>query len=801
MTRRINAVTVLGSGVMGSRIACHFANIGVKVLLLDIVPDKLTAKESSQGLALSDKAVRNRIVNEALQSCIRSKPAPLYNKSDARLITTGNFEDDLQHIESSDWIIEAVIENLEIKKNLFAKVEQFRREDTLITSNTSGIPVHLMLDGRSENFRRHFCGTHFFNPPRYLRLLEIIPTPETSAEVVDFLMHYGDLYLGKTTVLCKDTPAFIANRIGVYSIMSIFHLMEQLDLSVEEIDALTGPVSGRPKSATFRTCDVVGIDTLVKVANDLYKHCPEDEQRSLFKIPAYVQKLVDQGWLGDKTGQGFYKKTKDEQGKTMIFALDTQAFEYQPKSKVRFSTLESAKPVEHLQERLPLLMKGDDKASAFYRQFLFGLFAYVSHRIPEIAEAVYKVDDALKAGFGWEIGPFEHWDLLGLEKTVAHMEKAGISPAPWVKNMLGSGTTAFYQIKDGRRQYYNIGNAAYEDIPGTDAFIILDHFRSKHVIWKNTGATLFDLREGILGLEFHTKMNTMGGEVLQGIHKAIEIAEKDHRGLVIGNDGQNFSAGANLGMVFMLAIEQEYDEINFAIRYFQQTMMKIKYCSIPVVAAPHHLTLGGGCELCLHTDRVQANAETYIGLVEVGVGLIPAGGGSKEMTARAAESYYTGDPEIPHLQNFFLNIAQAKVATSAAEAFDMQVFLDGRDSVTLNRSRLIADARTAAIALAEAGYTAPREKEQIKVLGRRAMGTFLTGANAFFTAGYISEHDKKIAEKLAYVMCGGDLSDTSYVSEQYLLDLEREAFLSLLGEKKTLERIQSVLQTGKPVRN
>ena len=799
--RHIKKVAVLGSGVMGSRIACHFAGVGVNVILLDIAPKELNEEEKAKGLTLEDKAVKNRIVNNALQSAVKSKPSPLYKKAFASRIQTGNFDDDLKKIAEVDWIVEAVIENLEIKKQLFEKVEQFRKEGTIISSNSSGIPMHFMIEGRSADFQQYFCGSHFFNPPRYLRLLEIIPTQKTLPEVTEFLKDYGDLFLGKTIVECKDTPTFIANRIGVYSICSIFHLMKEMDLSVEEVDILTGPVMGRPKSATFRTCDIVGLDTLIKVADGLYKNLPDDEARELFKVPEYVNKLVELNWLGDKSGQGFYKKSKDEKGKRQILALDTKTFEYHPKSKPKFPTLEGLKAVENLKDKLKGYAIGKDKAGEFFRQFHFGLFAYVSNRIPEIADEIYKIDDALKAGFGWELGPFEIWDVLGVEKTVKAMEQAGVKPAQWVYDMLSAGHQSFYKAEEGRKLFFDISSKQYNAIPGTDTFIILDNYRKTNVVWQNSGATLFDIGDGILNLEFHTKMNTMGGEVLEGINKAVDIAEKNYRGLVIGNDAENFSAGANLGMVFMLAIEQEWDEVDFAIRHFQNTMMRLRYSAIPVVGAPHGLSLGGGCELNLHVDQVQAAAETYIGLVEVGAGLIPAGGGTKEFALRASEDYYQGDPEIPRLQQYFMNIAMAKVATSAHEAFDLNILKKGRDKISINRNRLIADAKKAAILLANLGYTQPISENNIKVLGREAIGAFLVGIDQFRRAKQISEHDELIATKLAYVIAGGDLTQPAFVSEQYLLDLEREAFLSLLGTKKTLERIESILKTGKPLRN
>lgn len=801
MKRTINKVAVLGSGVMGSRIACHFANIGCKVYLLDIVPQSLKEDEIKKGLTLENKQFRNRIVNENLNNVLKAKPAPLYHSSFASRIFTGNFDDNLDLIKECDWIIEAVVENLKIKKDVFAKVEKFRKPGMLITTNTSGIPINFMLEERSEDFQQHFCGVHFFNPPRYLQLMEIIPTLKTKNEVVSFLMYYGDLFLGKTPVLCKDTPAFIANRIGVFSMMAVFKLMKEMNLKIKEIDTLTGPLTGKPKSATFRTADVVGIDTLVKVAKNIYQDCPDDEARELFQIPDYVEKMVEKNWLGDKTNQGFYKKTVDEKGKKDIYELNIDTFEYEPSAKIKYASVTAAKQIDGLPERLKSLFLSKDKAGEFLKKLFMMIFHYSSNRIPEIADELYKIDDALRAGFGWEVGPFETWDILGLEKSIKVMEKENLKPAGWVYDMLAKGFNSFYKIQNGKKQFYDAASLSYKEIPGRNNFIILENYRTNQPVWKNVGAVLHDIGDGIVNLEFQTKMNTIGTEILESINKSIEIAEKDFKGLVIGNDGQNFSAGANLAMMFMLAAEQEYDEIDMAVRTFQNTMMRVRYSSVPVVAAPHGLTLGGGCELCLHADKVVAGAETYIGLVEVGVGIIPAGGGSKEMTLRSSDSFTEGAVEFPELQKRFLSIAQAKVSTSALEAFDLDIFRKGKDVYIVNQNRIIFEAKKAALELAEQGYTQPQQRENILALGKSALSTLLVGAYSFFNANYMSEHDKKIVEKLANVMCGGDLSAPTLVSEQYLLDLEREAFLSLIGEKKTLERIQSILTTGKPLRN
>lgn len=786
---------------MGSRIACHFANVGVSVILLDIVPKEPTADEIRKGLTMESASVRNRIVNDSLANAVKSNPSPLYKKSFASRITTGNFQDNMALISTCDWVIEVVVENLDIKKKVYDEVEKYRKPGTLITSNTSGIPIHLMAAGRSDDFRKNFCGTHFFNPPRYLRLLEVIPTPETDPEVVSFLMEYGDLFLGKTTVLCKDTPAFIANRIGVFSIMSLLHQVEKMHLTVAEVDKLTGPVLGRPKSATFRTTDVVGLDTMIHVANGLYANCKDDANRDEFKLPAFVAKMSENKWLGDKTGQGFYKKVKFDSGKSEILELNLSTLEYQPQTKVRYSTLEATKTIDNLKQRMPVLFGGTDKAGEFYRTAFSSLFQYVSGRMPEISDETYRIDAAMQAGFGWELGPFEMWDAIGINNALKVMEASGKKPAAWVYQMIEKGNTSFYKNENGVRKFYDISSGTYLAIPGADNFIILDNLRDSKVVWKNSGTTLFDIGDGVLNLEFHTKMNTIGGEVLEGINKAIDIAEKDFKGLVIGNDGANFSAGANLAMVFMFAVEQEYDEIDFAIRAFQNANMRVRYSSIPVVVAPHGLTLGGGCEMSMHADKVQAAAETYIGMVEFGVGLIPGGGGSKEFALRLSDSFREGDIELNLLKEKFLTIATAKVATSAHEAFDMGVFRTGIDEISINRSRLISDAKLAVLELANAGYTKPVQRTDIKVLGKAGLGMVYAGANSMYSGHYMSSHDKLISEKLGWVMCGGDLSAPTKVSEQYLLDLEREAFLSLCGEKKTLERIQSILTTGKPLRN
>lgn len=798
--RTIKKATVLGSGVMGSRIACHLANVGVEVLLLDIVPKELNESEKAKKLTLEDKVVRNRIAFESLQAAIHSNPPPLYVKKFSSRIKIGNMEDDISEIKNSDWIIEAVVENLAIKKSVFEIVEKYRKQGTIVSSNTSGIPIKLLAEGRSEDFRKNFLITHFFNPPRYLQLLEIVPCSDTSPELVKFMLHYGDLILGKETILCKDTPAFIANRIGIFSIMNTINVAQELSLTVEDVDNLTGPLIGRPKSATFRTADVVGIDTLVKVSENLYHSLPKDEKRSLFEIPDFIQKMVEMNLLGEKSGKGFYNKIKNERGESEILSLDLEKLIYRKQAKTSFSSLNTAKSIENLKERLKFLVNSTDKAGQFFQKIFFNLFSYVSFRIPEIADELYAIDAAMKSGFGWEMGPFEIWDSLGVSSITQKMRNLGYVVASWVDTMIESGNDSFYKIIENKLCFYCINSHQYKAIPGSDTLILLNNTRQNKIVWQNKGCSLHDIGDGILNLEFHSKMNTIGSEVIEGINKAIAIAEKDFAGLVIANDGTNFSAGANLAILLMYALEQEWDEINFMVSTFQKTMMRIRYSSIPVVVAPHALTLGGGCELTLHADAVQASAELYMGLVEFGVGLIPAGGGTKEMVLRLSDAYEEGDIQTNSLRNYFLTIAQAKVSSSAHEAFELG-FLRRGDQISMNRKRQIKDAKELVLKLYHNGYMQPLPRKDIKVLGKTGLGIIQVGAYNMYAAGYITEYDKYLSEKLGYVMCGGDLSSPSYVSENYLLELERETFLHLCGQKKTLERIQHMLNTGKPLRN
>ncbi len=789
--KRIRKVAVLGAGVMGSGIALHFANIGCEVLLMDIVPFNLSEEEKK------NPKMRNKQVNDLFQFALKSKPNPAYSAATVAKVSLGNFDDDMHKIKDVDWIVEVVVERLDIKKSVYEKVEQHRTPGTIITSNTSGIPIYMLSEGRSDDFKNNFAGTHFFNPPRYLRLLEIIPTPETDPALIDFLMEYGDKYLGKETVLCKDTPAFIANRVGVYAMEKIIQLTVDLGLTIEETDKLTGPALGRPKTGTFKLSDLVGIDTGTKVAQGIKDNCPDDEQAKNFKSHKFIEFLHENKWFGNKSKKGYYYK--DEKRQSFSLRLDT--LQYEPTGKVKFASLDAANQTDSLAGKIKAFVNGTDKGAELVKKSLGGLFAYVSNRVPEISDNIYSVDDALRAGFAWEIGPFEYWDIVGIQKGIELAEADGLTVAQWVKDFAAAGNTSFYKVDGGVKKYYDQHTQSFIEKPGASKFIVLDNLRGNKPVWKNSGGTLHDIGDGVLNLEFTSKMNSLGGDVLQAINKSIEIAENGYAGLVIGNDAPNFSVGANLMMIAMMAMEQEYDELDIAIRQFQNTTMRCRYSSVPVVSAPHGMTLGGGCEVVMHSDVAVASAETYIGLVEVGVGLLPAGGGTKEMALRTSDSIKNGDPILPTLQDNFLAIAMAKVATSAREAYDLNLLRKNNDRVVVNAKRVIAEAKAEVLRLAEEGYTQPARRNDIQVLGRTGLGTLTVGVESFVAGGYISAHDAKIAKKIAYVLCGGDLSSTAVVDEQYLLNLEREAFLSLCGERKTLERIQSMLQTGKPLRN
>lgn len=785
MNRHIRKVTVLGSGVMGSAIACHFAGNGVQVLLLDMP---------------TEGADRNKIAADHLKNAIKSNPSPIYDKAFASRITTGNFDDDLEKIKDSDWVIEVIVERLDIKKSMFERVDKFRKEGTLITSNTSGIPIHLMSEGRSEDFQKHFCGTHFFNPPRYLKLFEIIPGPKTDDAVIQFLEGYSDLFLGKTPVLCKDTPGFIGNRVGVYSMAKVMELAGEIGLTIEEADTLTGSILGRPKTGTFKLADLVGLDTAANVTKGLQQNCPNDSFIQNLKDSKVMEFLLENKFFGDKSGKGFYYKEFDKATKeTKRFALDLEKLEYRPLERNKVAAVEMAKQAGSTKNKLAVLLQDKGKSGDLTRKHFASLFAYVADKVPEISDVLFSIDDAMKTGYAWKYGPFQSWDMVGLKNGIQLIESEGYKVADWVKEMDAAGKESFYQVKDGKTMFYDIQTKDFKEIPGQDAFIILDNIRKTKEVWSNAEASVQDLGDGILNLEFRSKMNSIGGGVIAGIQKAIDMAEKDYRGLVIGNQADNFSVGANLAMIMMMAAEQDWWELNMAIKTFQDTMMKVRYSSIPVVVAPHGMTLGGGCEISLHSDKIVAAAETYIGLVEVGVGLIPGGGGTKEMTRRAGQYTISDDVKINHLREAYMNIAMAKVATSAYEAKNLGILTE-KDAIVVNSNRQLAEAKKHAIRLAEAGYTQP-VPEKVKVLGKNVMGMFFVGSDQMVAGNYISEHDRLIANKLGYVMSGGNLSEPTEVSEQYLLDLEREAFLSLCGERKTLERIQYMLKTGKPLRN
>lgn len=795
--RRIKKVAVLGSGVMGSRIACHLSNVGCEVLLLDISPKEISEKEKAMGLTLDHPKVKNRLVNEALETALRSNPSPIYRKAFRSRIQTGNFDDNLKDIADCDWVIEAIIENLDIKKNLFDRVEKFRKPGSLISSNTSGIPIALMSEGRSEDFQKHFCGTHFFNPPRYLELLEIIPGPKTTKEVLNFWEEFGSKTLGKTALVAKDTPAFIANRIGVYSIMNAFHLAEKYPVNINDVDALTGTLLKRQKSATFRTSDVVGLDTLAHVAKGLKAACPKDEARALFEFPKALNHLLENNFLGSKSGQGFYKKIKSESG-SKILALNLNTLEYEEASKPH-SMIEQVKAAGGFKQRLLAMINHSSDLGKYLREHFAGLFAYSCNRVPEIANHIYLIDQAMRAGFGWSHGPFELMDVLGFE-TVGKLLKEGKHSIPNKMQEWMEKNSSWYSNKEGLRLFAALENMEWKEIPGQDQFILLNQMPKSAIVWENSGAKIWDLGDGILNVEFTSKMNTLGGDVLQGINKGIELAEKNYEGLVIANQGNNFSVGANLAMVFMMALEQDYDELDFAIRAFQNTTMRARYSAVPVVVATQGMCFGGGCELALHADHVLTAAECYMGLVEFGVGLIPGGGGSKELTRRASLSYGEGDIKLNTLKEHYLSIAMGKVSTSGHEAFDLHLLQAHKDEVITNKHTLIQQAKNKVKLLIDRGYQQPIH-EKIKVLGQSALGMFLVGAESMQSSHYISAHDRLISEKLAHVMCGGNLSGETMVSEQYLLDLEREAFLSLCGERKTLERIEHMLKKGKPLRN
>ena len=800
MKYRLKKVAVLGSGVMGSGIACHLANIGLEVLMLDIIPRDL------EGDKLKDPTLRNSIVNSALQNSIRSKPAPLYHKSFASRISTGNFEDDFEKISDADWIIEVVVERLDIKQQIFEKVDNNRKNNSLVTSNTSSIPMHLLSEGRSDNFKAHFCGTHFFNPPRYLRLLEVIPTSDTLESVINFFMEFGKVNLGKETVLCKDTPAFIGNRIGVMSATEMTILTKKYSFTVEEVDVLTGSLIGRPPTATFRLQDLVGLDTGDNVSRFVMDNVENDTYINKIKKlpePKFMRFLLDNKFLGNKSGKGFYEKTKkkDANGKTIINVLNLETLEYKPAVKPRLEIVKTAKGMELLDKRLQFLVDGDSKEHQFFKDYFGALFAYSAARIPEISDQYFPLDDAMRTGYVWEYGPFEYWDLIGFEKGIALVEALGESLPKWVHDLKASGAQSFYKYENGKKHYFNIQTKKFEVLPGKDAFIILDSYRAQKSIIKNSECTVHDIGDGVLCLEFTSKSNSIGEGIGRGIDEAIRLAEEgDWKGIVIGNNAKQFSVGANLMNVGMMAMQKQFEPLDKMVDDFQQINMRIRTSKIPVVVATQGYVFGGGCEIAMHCDAGVYAAESYIGLVEVGVGLLPGGGGTKEFAVRASDDFFEGDVQSPTLVNYFKTIATAAVSTSAHQAFDLNYLKEGRDIVSVNTPMNIGKAKDKVILLAK-NYIAPSVREDIEVLGRGGMSVLYSAINEFRLGEYMSDYDVEIARKIAYVICGGDLTSSQKVSEQYLLDIERENFMSLLGNQKTLDRIQYLLMNNKPLRN
>ena len=792
---RIQKVAVLGSGVMGSGIACHLANVGFEVLLLDI-PDPKATKP----------AQKNNLVNEALKKAMASKPAPLYDKSFASKILTGNLEDDLDKIATADWIIEVVVERLDIKQQLFEKVDQFRAPKSLVSTNTSSIPIKLLAEGRSKDFINHFCGTHFFNPPRYLQLLEIIPTQNTAPEVIDFFMTFGAETLGKKTVLCKDTPAFIANRIGVMSGTEMTLLTDELSLSVEAVDALTGSLIGRPSTATFRLQDLVGLDVGDKVTKFVQQSVHGDVYMDKLKTrpePKFLEYLLSNKFYGNKTGKGFYEKTnkKDDKGKSIINVLNLESLSYEPVKKPKLEFVKKAKSIELMDKRLQFMIEGDEKEALFFRRYFTELFAYTASRVPEIAEQYYLVDDAMRAGYVWDYGPFEYWDLIGLEKGVDLVQQAGHSIPSWIETFQKKGNSNFYVNENGVRKYFNLKTETYEPLPKTKNTIILNNLRAQSPILKNSECVVHDIGDGVMCLEFTSKSNSIGEGIGQAMNDAVEKAETEGwNGLVIGNNAKQFSVGANLMNIGMLAIQKQYDSLEKLVYNFQQTNMRMRTAKVPVVVATQGYVFGGGCEIAMHCDAGVYAAESYIGLVEVGVGLLPGGGGTKEFALRASDEFFEGDVQMPTLIKYFKSIATAAVATSAHEAFHLKYLKKGRDSVVVNTATNLGLAKKKVLSLAE-NYVAPGERKDITVLGRAGMSVLYSAINEFRLGDYMTDYDVEIARQIAYIICGGDLTKTQQVSETYLLDIEREGFMKLLGNQKTLDRIQYLLLNNKPLRN
>jgi len=798
MKKRISKVAVLGSGVMGSGIACHLANIGLEVLMLDILPFDLKEEEKNNPKA------RNRMADGSLMKAIKGRPAPLYEKAFASRIKTGNFDDHMDQIADCDWIIEVVIERLDIKQQVFENVEKYRKEGSLITSNTSGIPIYMLAEGRSDDFKKNFCGTHFFNPARYMKLLEIIPHEGTDQGVVDFFMHYGSIYLGKQTVLCKDTPAFIANRIGFFSGNKVLELTDKYGLNISEVDKLTGPAIGWPKTGSFRLQDLVGIDTSVKVTKGVIDNCPDDEYVKVAAergTPKYMEFLLENKFYGDKSGQGFYKKTneRDDKGRRVILGLNLETLEYEPTQRPNLPALGIAKKVEKMDKRLSEMMASDDNGGKFVKDYMLGLIAYAANRIPEISDNIYSIDHAMKAGYAWEYGPFEYWDMMGVEEGIAMAEANGEAIPQWVKDMVSKGHTSFYKVEGGKQQYYDRGSGKYQLVPGSESAIVLANL-GKVPVFNNAECALHDIGDGVLCFEFTSKSNTIGDGTGMGLMESLRIAEEEGwNGIVIGNNDKNFSVGANLMAVGMYAMQKDFDTLEKMVDGFQQINMQMRYSKVPIVTATQGYVFGGGCEILMHTDAAVCAAESYIGLVEVGVGLIPGGGGTKEFALRASDSYFEGDVKIPTLIEKLKAIATASVATSAYEGFRYGSLLKERDMVEVNTSRVLHEAKKKVLQLSEE-YTPPVPKEAT-VLGRGGLATLYTAINEFYLGKYMSEYDVEIARKVAYVLCGGDLTSEQKVSEQYLLDIEREAFLQLLGNQKTLDRIQYMLMNNKPLRN
>jgi 3-hydroxyacyl-CoA dehydrogenase len=799
MIRRIKKVAVLGSGVMGSGIACHLANAGLEVIMLDIVPFDLD--ENSK----TNRAARNRIVDTALSNAIKSKPAPLYDIDFATRISTGNFDDDISKIADCEWIIEVVVERLDIKKQIFTKVDALRKPGSLVTSNTSGIPISQLAEGRSEDFRKNFCGTHFFNPARYMALFEVIPHGDTAKDVVDFWMHYAEVFLGKKAVLCKDTPAFIANRIGFYTGNKVAELTEKYDLTIEEVDKITGEPVGWPNTGSYRLLDLVGLDTSVKVTKGVIDNCPTDEYVTVLKdrpSPKATQFLLDSNFLGDKSGQGFYKKTdqRDDKGGRIILALDLHTLEYKPTQKVMIPVVGIAKKVEIMDKRIKEMIASDEKSGHFVRDLLVGFMVYAANRIPEISDNIYSLDNAMKAGYAWSYGPFEYWDFIGIEETISLAQQVGEKVPSWVHAMVEKGIKSFYISESGKRKYYDLHSGTYQIIPGTELNIHLDNFRSNTPVFKNSECIIHDIGDGVLCFEFTSKSNAIGEGIGQGALEALNLAQNgDWAGIVIGNNAKNFTVGANLMNVAMVAMQKDFAKLNEMVNGFQQINMAMRYASVPVVTATQGYVFGGGCEILMHTDAAVCHAESYIGLVEVGVGLIPGGGGTKEFAVRASDMFFEGDVQIPTLVEKLKVIATATVSTSAYEGFNHGYLLHDRDVVEINLGKVLSTAKDKVLELAK-HYTPPQHKV-VTVLGRGGLATLYTALNEFYLGKYMSAYDLEIAKKVAYVLCGGDLTGQQKVSEQYLLDIEREAFLQLLGNQKTLDRIQYLLMNNKPLRN